>query len=220
MKIFRTSVLAISLLAFLSVPALAQTAQTKIATVDLQKILKGFWKVQRMQALLQQRSAKDQSDDKDMIARLKKMDDDYQQLLAQANDQAISSDERDKRKQAAADKLKELQSEKVNVDQFERQEMSTLDDQRQRMVKSSLDEIKTAVAAKAKVAGYSIVLDTSARTLNLGAGSVELPSEVVYSSGDDLTDAILAQLNAGAPIDAVAPVVESPSPSLMNTNNP
>src|ERR1700685_1196786 len=164
MKILRTILPAVLLTTLLSGSAFAQT---KVATVDLQKILKGFWKAQRAQALIQERFAKDQNDDKDMIARLKKMNDDYEQLLAQANDQAISSDERDKRKQAAADKLKELQSEKVNVGQFERQEMSTLDDQRQRMVKSSLDEIKTAVAAKAKVAGYSIVLDTSARTLNL-----------------------------------------------------
>jgi len=203
------------MMAFLSGSA---SAQTKVATVDLQKILKGFWKAQRAAALLQERFAKDQSDDKDMIARLKKMNDDYEQLLSQANDQAISSDERDKRKQSAADKLKDIQSLKVNVDQFERQEMATLDDQRQRMVKNSLDEIKTAVAAKAKTDGYAVVLDTSSRTLNLGGGSVELPSEVVYSSGDDLTDAVLAQLNAGAPIDLAKPA--SITSSILGTNAP
>jgi outer membrane protein len=217
MKILRIILPAILLMTLLSGSAIAQT---KVATVDLQKILKGFWKAQRAQALLQERFAKDQSDDKDMIARLKKMNDDYEQLLSQANDPAISSDERDKRKQAAADKLKDIQGEKVNVDQFERQEMSTLDDQRQRMVKSSLDEIKTAVAAKAKDAGYSVVLDTSARTINGGGSSIELPSEVVYSSGDDITDAVLAQLNAGAPIDTAAPTVASPAPPLTGGKNP
>jgi hypothetical protein len=41
---------------------------------------------------------------------------------------------------------------------------------------------------------------------------------VVYTSGDnDLTDAILAQINAGAPIDTTTPVTTTP-PSL--TNNP
>jgi outer membrane protein len=215
MKILRTILPAILMMAFLSGSA---SAQTKVATVDLQKILKGFWKAQRAAALLQERFAKDQSDDKDMIARLKKMNDDYEQLLSQANDQAISSDERDKRKQSAADKLKDIQSLKVNVDQFERQEMATLDDQRQRMVKNSLDEIKTAVAAKAKTDGYAVVLDTSSRTLNLGGGSVELPSEVVYSSGDDLTDAVLAQLNAGAPIDLAKPA--SITSSILGTNAP
>jgi outer membrane protein len=217
MKILRMVLPAFLLMTLLSGSALAQT---KVATVDLQKLLKGFWKAQRANALIQERFAKDQSDDKDMIARLKKMNDDYEQLLAQANDPAISSDERDKRKQSAADKLKDIQGEKVNVDQFERQEMATLDDQRQRMVKSSLDEIKAAVSSNAKTGGYTVVLDTSARTLNLGGGSVELPSEVVYTSGDDLTDAVLAQLNAGAPVDTAAPTVANPVPSLAGTNSP
>jgi outer membrane protein len=214
MKFLRIILPAILLMTLLSGSAFAQS---KVATVDLQKLLKGFWKAQRANALIQDRFAKDQSDDKDMIARLKKMNDDYEQLLSQADDPAISSDERDKRKQSAADKLKDIQGEKANVDQFERQEMATLDDQRQRMVKSSLDEIKAAVSSKAKTDGYTVVLDTSSRTLNLGGGSVELPSEVVYTSGDDLTDAVLAQLNAGAPIDTA---VANPTPSTAGTNSP
>jgi outer membrane protein len=217
MKILRIFFPAILLMTLLSGSAFAQT---KVATVDLQKILKGFWKAQRAQAMIQQRFVKDQSDDKDMVDSLKKLNDEYEQLLEQANDQAISDDERDRRKQAAADKLKDVQSEKTTIDQFERQEMATLDDQRQRMIKSSLDEIKAAVSVKAKAGGYSVVLDTSTRTLNLGASSVELPSEVVYSSGDDLTDDVLAQLNAGAPIDTTAPTVANPAPPLVSTNAP
>lgn len=217
MKNLRIIFSVILLMALLSGSA---QAQSKVATVDLQKILKGFWKAQRAQALIQERFAKDENDDKDMIVSLKKMNDDYEQLLAQASDQAISSDERDKRKQAADDKLKEVQAEKVNMDQFERQEMATLEDQRQRMVKNSLDEIKAAVSAKAKAAGYSIVLDTSPRTINGGASSIELPSEVVYSSSDDITDAVLAQLNAGAPIDTATPAVTNPATSLTVPNSP
>jgi outer membrane protein len=217
MKILRIILPAILLMTLLSGSAFAQT---KVATVNLEKLLKGFWKVQRGQALLHERFTKDQNDDKDTVARLKKMDDEYEQLLEQANDQAISSDERAKRKQTADAELKELQSEKVNAEQIERQEMAALDDQGQRMVENSLEIIKAAVAGKAKAGGYSVVLDTSTRTINAGGSSIELPSEVVYSNGDDLTDAVLAQINAGAPIDAAAPTMANPVPSLTGTNSP
>ncbi len=62
-----------------------------------------------------------------------------------------------------------------------------------------LVEIKAAVATKAKAASDSLVFDTAAETVN---GTLT----IVYSTNDnDLTDAILAQLNAGAPIDLTKP---------------
>ena len=57
-----------------------------------------------------------------------------------------------------------------------------------------LSEIKAAVAAQAKAAGYSLVIDAAAETANA-------TTAVVYSNGEnDLTDAVLKRLNAGAPI--------------------
>ena len=103
MKFLRTTILTVSLLAFLSVPALAQT---KIGTVDLRKLFDGYWKTKQAQAALNERKAQLDKDDKGMRDDLKKGSDEYQKLLEQANDQAISAEERDRRKTAAADKLK------------------------------------------------------------------------------------------------------------------
>jgi outer membrane protein len=175
------------------------SAQTKIATVDLKKLFDNYWKTKQAQVVIQERATQLAKDDKDMTDDFKKGNGDYQKLLAQANDQAISSDERDKRKQAVDDKLKQLQSSKAAIDQYERQAQATLGEQRQRMRENILVEIKTAVTTKAKAAGYSLVLDTAAETVN---GTMS----VVYTSGEnDLTDTILAQLNAGAPIDVTKP---------------
>jgi hypothetical protein len=68
------------------------------------------------------------------------------------------------------------------------------------------------VTTKAKAEGYSLVLDSAAETVN---GTLT----VVYSTGEnDLTDAILAQLNAGAPIDMTKPATNSTAaPSATNT---
>ena len=212
MKFLRTTVLTVSLLAFLSVPALAQT---KIGTVDLRKLFDGYWKTKQAQIALNDRKAQLDNDDKSMRDDLKKGSDEYQKLLAQANDQVLSADERDKRKQTAADKLKQLQDSKTAIDQFERQAQITLSEQSQRMRDNILGEIKTAVAAQAKVAGYSLVIDAAAETANA-------TTAVVYSNGEnDLTDAVLKRLNTGAPISTIpAPVVTSPSSLLLNTNKP
>ena len=212
MKFLRAAVLTILLLAFLSVPALAQT---KIDTVDLRKLFDGYWKTKQAQMVLNDRQAQLTKDAKSMHDDLKKGGDEYQKLLEQANDQAISADERDRRKSATADKLKQLQETKSAMDQFDRQMQITLQEQQMRMRENILTEIKAAVSAQAKIAGYSLVLDAAAETANATAA-------VIYNSGEnDLTAAVLKQLNAGAPISTLsAPVMTSPSSLLLNTNKP
>jgi Skp family chaperone for outer membrane proteins len=210
-KIFRMIFPAVLLMTFLSGSALAQT---KIATVNLKILFDGYWKTKQAQAAIQDRKAQLDKDDKSMRDDLKKAADDYQQLLQQANDQAISADERDRRKKTADDKLKQLQGSQAALDQYERQAQATLSDQSSRMREKVLDDIQNHVTTAAKAGGYAIVLDTAAETVNATPA-------VVYSSSEvDLTDAVLKQLNAGAPIDTTPAALTSPAPSLLSTNSP
>jgi outer membrane protein len=207
-NILRTVLPAVLLVAFMGGSALAQT---KIATVDLKKLFDNYYKTKLAQASIKDRANQLDLDDKTMKDELKKGTDDYQKMLEQANDQALAADERDKRKQAADDKLKELQTKKAAIDQYERQAQTTLGEQRQRMRDNILVEIRVAVASRAKAAGDAMVLDAAAETVN---GTTSM----VYSDGsNDLTEAVLAQLNAGAPIDLTTPATSSTSPS---TNSP
>ena len=221
MKVLKTTILAVSLLTLLCGSALAQS---KIATVDMKKLFDNYYKTRLAQAAIQDRASQLDKDDKGMRDDLKKAADDYQQLLAQANDQAVSADERDRRKQAAADKLKQLTDRRTAIDQYERQAQSTLNDQRQRMSDKILADIQAAVNTKAKAGGYTIVLNTAAEGINLGSANINVPSPVVYSVGEiDLTADVLKQLNAGAPIDmtpASSAPAASPLSSLLNTNGP
>jgi outer membrane protein len=209
--ILRTVLPALLLVTFLSSSALADT---KIGTVDLRKLFDNYWKTKTAQAAIQERAAQLDKDDKSMKEDLKKGSDDYQKLLLQVNDQGISSDERERRKQAADDRLKQLQGQKTAIDQFERQAQTTLSEQRQRMRENILGEIKVAVNAKAKADGYTLVLDSAAETVN---GTLT----VVYTNGEnDLTDAILAQLNAGARIDISTPATNTTlAPSVSAGSN-
>lgn len=211
MKIFRTTLSTILLLAFLSGSALAQG---KVATVDLQKLFDNYYKTKLAAAALDENRAQLAKDEKGMTDDFKKSSDDYQKLLSQASDMTLAADERARRQQAADDMMKKLQAAKAAIDQFDRQANVTLGEKRQRMRDNILIDIKAVVNTKAKAAGCSLVIDSAAITPN---GTQVL----VYNSGDnDLTDAILAQLNVGAPIDVTKPATMTLAPSLSSTNNP
>jgi outer membrane protein len=207
------------LMAFLSSPALAQNkgaaAQTgKIGTVDMRKLFSDYWKTKQADTALNARKAELDKEDQGFIEDLKKARDEYQKLLDGANDQAISADEREKRKQAAADKYRQITDSGTTIAQFERQAQATLVEQSQRMRANILNEIKAAVAAKTKAAGYAMVFDVASETVN------QTPI-ILYSSGEnDLTSAVLAQLNAGAPVDLAKPVATTTSPEKISTNSP
>jgi outer membrane protein len=212
MKFLRTIVLTFTLLVPLC--GMSAPAETKIGTVDLRKLFDGYWKTKQAQAALNTRKAELDTDDKTMREALKKGSEEYQKLLEQANDQAISSEERDRRKQVAADKYKQLVESKNALDTFERQAQVTLADQGQRMRENILTEIKAAVATQARTGGYNLVIDAAAETANA-------TTAVVYTSGEnDLTAAVLRQLNAGAPISTTTPTTTSPSSLFSNTNSP
>jgi len=209
---------AILLMTLLSSPALAQQKKVtpqKIATVDMRKLFDGYWKTKQAEAALNDRKVELSKEDRSFLDNLQKDRDEYQKLLDAANDQAISDEEREKRKQAAADKNTEIQNSQTTIVQFERQAQATLAEQTQRMRSDILKEITAAVVAKAKAAGYSMVFDLAGQSIN------QTPV-VLYTDGqNDLTDVVLAQLNAGAPIDLTTPNTNSVVPPLtISTNLP
>jgi outer membrane protein len=210
MKIFlRTIFAAVLLLALLGGSA---QAQDRIATVDLRKLFDSYWKTKQAQSALDDRKTELAKEDKGFIDDSKKLRDDYQNLLESANDQAVSTDERARRKQAADDKLRQIKDSEDTIAQFEHQAQATLAEQSQRMREDILGEIRATVNDKAKAGGYSLVVDVAAETPN------QTPFVLFTSGENDLTGDILKQLNAGAPIDVAKP--SASVPLMFGTNSP
>jgi len=174
-------------------------AQTRVATVDMRKLFEKYWKTEQAQKALKDRGNDLARESSTLREGYKKDSEEYKKLLAAANDMAVSPEEREKRKQAAEVKLKELKQTEETIGQFERQARTQLEEQNKRMRDNIITEIRTVVSARGKSAGYTMVLDTAADSANGTA-------VVLYDNGDnDLTDAVLTQLNAGAPIEAKQP---------------
>jgi outer membrane protein len=169
-------------------------AQTRIGTVDMRKLFDDYYKTKQARAQLDDRKADMEKEHANMVEDWKKQKEDYQTTLASANDQAVSADEREKRKKLAENKLTQLKKSEDDLVRYEREAQSTYQDQISRVHAKVIEEIRSVLEAKARSAGYNLVLDVAA----LGANGIPI---VLYHNNaeNDLTQAILDQLNAAAP---------------------
>ena len=189
-SIFRKTLVAAAICSLL---ASAAQAETKIGLVDLRKVFDKYYKTMQADANLKDEAADLEKQRKEMIEDFKKGEDEWKKLLDKSNDQAIAAEERDKSKKAAEKKLIELKDLETTVAQFERVSRSKLGEKQRRKRDAILEDIREVINTKAKTAGYTMVVDTAAASIN------DTPV-ILYNNGEnDITEAILTQLNAGAP---------------------
>jgi len=182
----------------LAMPAPAQ-AQHKIGYVDLKKLFDGYWKTKQADANLKDQAGGFDKKKKEMLDDYQKAQDEYKKQLDSANDQAVSAEEREKRKKTAEAKLLELREIEQSIAVFDRTARTTLAEKQKTERDKILDEIKAIVNSVAKKGGYAIVLNSAAEDLHN-------TSVVLYHDGkDDLTEDILKQLNATAPLALPSP---------------
>jgi outer membrane protein len=190
-------------------------AQSRIATVNLQKVFDKYWKTEQAVAALKDSVTEMEKSHKEMVDDWKKMKDAYQKLVEDANNQAISTEQRDKYKKDAEDKLGEIKRTEDGIAQFERQAGATIGEKKARMRKNLLEEIKLAISSKAKSGNYTIVMDSGAQTYAADpAGPYYTPTLLYWSDENDLTEAVIAQINAGAPVDLPAADDKKPAPAI------
>ena len=128
-----------------------------------------------------------------------KASDDYKKALDDSNNQAVSADEREKRKKSAETSLLDLKRMEDSNNQFERTANTTLEERKLRMRNNILEEIRTVINAKAKSANLSMVIDTASESIN------KTPI-LLYTNGEnDITANVLQQLNATEPVSNTKP---------------
>jgi Skp family chaperone for outer membrane proteins len=144
-------------------------------------------------ATLKERAGEFDKEKKALVEDYKKLTEQYKLAVEDANNQAISADEREKRKTVAESKLVQIREMEQTITQFDRQAMATLEEQENRMRGKILEEIQVVVDEQAKAGSYTLVFDVASESRN------RTPI-ILFSSGqDDLTEAVLKALNAKAP---------------------
>jgi outer membrane protein len=179
----------------LNTPSQAET--NKIGIIDMQRLFDKYWKTKQAQAAVDDQTADFEKRKKGMMDDYQKANRDYKKLIESAQDQAVSGDERDRRKSAAEKKLLEIQEIQQDATLFQRTTDEQLKMQARRMTENILRDIRELVEAKAKAGGYTMVID-------IGAKSAVGTPIVLYTNGqNDMTQEVLSQLNSTAPVGLV-----------------
>src|SRR5437763_1206199 len=108
------------LLLFFSL-AFSSHAQSKVAIVDLRKVFDEYYKTKAADKTLKDRAEDLEKERKVLTDQYQKLNDDWKKAVDGASDQAVSADERERRKKAAEGKLLEMKELEQNITKFERQ---------------------------------------------------------------------------------------------------
>ena len=168
-------------------------AQPRLAVVDMKRAFEQFYKTKQAEAQIKGQGAEADKVFKGMLEDYKKANEDYKTLLDGSNDQAISADERDKRKNSAEKKLLDLREIEKSVKQYEKSAKENIGALEKRMRDKIVDEIREVVNRLSKSGNYNFVLDLAAVT------AYQTPI-ILYTDGqNDLTEAVIKELNSTAP---------------------
>jgi outer membrane protein len=188
----------------MTVATAAFSAEHRLATLDLRKVFDNYWRTKQADANLKEQAADLEKERKAMLEQYQTTQQAYKRVLDSANDPAVSTDERERRKKSAESELLNLRTQEERIKQFDTTSRTTLGEKQRRVRDQILTEIKDTIRAKAKASGYTVVVDIAAESVN------NTPI-VLYASGDnDITDAVLSQLNINAPKDL--PKAAEPAP--------
>lgn len=177
--------------------AVSAQAQNKLAIVNMKTVFDGYWKTKQSDATVKERETEFKTERKKMEDDYEKLNADYRELDKGSRDPAISAEEQKKRKDSANSKLLEIREIEQSVQNFDRNFRQQVADQITRMRENIFRDIREVVDARAKAAGYNLVLNTAAEI-------TQIPVFIYVAGLPDLTQDVLTELNAKAPPGAAA----------------
>jgi outer membrane protein len=196
-------VLAVTLFAF----AFSASAQVKIATVDMDKIFKSYYKTKDAEARINEAraAAKKELDDKMEIYKANL--DEINKLNDQIQQPELSKEKKEEKAKARDGKISDTKNLEREITEFRTTREKQLQEQAVRMRNGIVDEINKLIQDKVKAESYDYVFDKSGTSLN------GVPVVIFARDTFDFSDDIITALNktrkdtgTAAPSASVAPV--------------
>ena len=164
----------------------------KFAVVDMEKLFKNYYKTKVASAKLK-KQAETFKDYADRLAQAQlKLKEEFNALRDASQNIAYSETQRESKRLAARDKYRQLKSKELELEQYSRDKRIQLRDKEAAMRKDILTEIRKAIAKYAKNKKFTLVLDSSGRTMN------NISSIIYFRTELDITEIILDIINKGA----------------------
>ena len=173
--------------------ATAFAVENTSAFIDMERTFKEFYKTKTAQEKLDSLSEEYREEMEKMKDELVELDKEFQADREDSQNTALSEEARDAKRNAAEEKLIQVQEYKGKMQRYERLKSKQLEDQSRRIQNTIVEEIETAVKDYARSEGYKSVMDSSGR----GRNGVKL---IMYTDDAiDITDEVLEILNTGNP---------------------
>jgi outer membrane protein len=187
-------------------------AELKIGTIDMAKVLAGYYKTQEAQQKLEeaQRSAQDELNQR--MDTYKKNLDTINKLNEELNKPDLSGASKDQKAQERDAKIAETNGLEREITDFRSTRQKQLQDEKTHMVSALVEEIMKVVTDQVKAQNYDLVFDKSGQSVALG-----VPVLVFARADVDFSDVVIAKLNANRP--AASPSAK-PGASASGTNTP
>jgi outer membrane protein len=186
-----TGVLLLGLMLFVGS---AVEAQPKVGIVDLKKVFEGYWMTKQADTEIKESEADYLKSRKRLVDDYQRANEEYKRVIESANDQALSSEERARRKTDAERRVVEMREIEQSIQLYDRTTRQNLEDQSLRLRGRILEKIREVIDTQARAGNYTFVIDTAAESVN------RTPVILYHNSENDLTDGVLKELNAAAPI--------------------
>ena len=176
---------------------------TKIAVINMDQVFQKYYKTRLIDGSLKKQAELYKVWTRKLKDSLVKMQQEFNVLRDASQNIALSSSERDRKTFEAQKKFMQLKEKKAELDNYLKRKGQQFKQLEQVKRDEIIADIKSAVARKCSLEGYTLALDSSGKTLN-GISAV-----VYVNSAYDLTADILKDLNRGQKIAPQIQVKES-----------
>jgi Skp family chaperone for outer membrane proteins len=171
--------------------------QEQIAVLDMDRIFNEYHKKKIADIELKRQAEVYKKYAEDLGVSLGKLQEEFKQLRDDSLNIALSDVERESKRFAAQDKYRQMKEKEGELKNYSLEKQDNIKNKYEEIKEKLLNEIKAVIAKIAKGNGYSVVLDSSGRTMN------QIPSLVYYVKELDITEAVLRELNPMEPVSGL-----------------
>jgi len=172
------------------------SAQTKIGTVDMNKIFSGYYKTKDAEARINAARAKAKQELDDKMDELKKGEEELKKIQDDFNNPALSKEAKEEKAKAFEEKRNKMAPQVRELQEYRATQEKQLQEQAVRMRNGIVEEIQKIITAKVESEQFDLVFDRSGNSLN------GVPILVYAKDALDFSDSIITQLNKNKPKDA------------------
>lgn len=189
--------------------AQGQAPKLKVATVDIQKLFKEYYRTNEEQQKFNTIANRIQKEGTERLAVIQKLEEELRVTQKKIEDPTLSDEAKFKESRNVQLKLDELKAMIHEHKQFMDRRLRTLKLKEATSKASILKEIHKHVRDYSKIKGFDFVVDKS------GISSNQVSILLYTKDASDITAAILRELNKETAKDSTLPI----NPSQSSTNN-